>query len=64
MCTHKKKAQKHMRRSKSRGQDTTGNAMAAEEPAKSRVDSFGQLACLCSSQLYKSRCGVGVKLQK
>jgi hypothetical protein len=38
--------------------------MAAEEHAKSRVDSFGQLACLFSSQLCKSRCSAGVKLKE
>jgi hypothetical protein len=39
----KKKAQKHKRASKSRGQNAAGKAMAAVEPVKSRVDSFGQL---------------------
>jgi hypothetical protein len=36
-------SQKHKRTSKSRGQYAAGNAMAAVEPVKSRVDSFGQL---------------------
>jgi hypothetical protein len=47
----KKKAQKHKRASKSRGQNP--NAMAAVEPVKSGVDSFGQLVCLCNSQTLR-----------
>ena len=49
----KKKAQKHKRASKSRGQNAAGNAMAAVGPVKSRVDSFGQLVCLSDSQTLR-----------